>query len=357
MLGRGLRSRGPVPGRTRRRCCGSGLGLRAQQFHIENQQRIRGNVWPRARVRSRVRAARTAPSSHPASSARNASCQPLITPLAGKLAGVPRRVGAVELRAVDQLAAIVDRHFVGRGDRRRLGVPGLMTLYCNPEAVVCTPFSLPFLRQEVLRPQSCCARRRPALRRAQTPAAAAARPAWTSCPPCASFTPRVDRVDLHVVDPDAVQLLAEGEAEQIARLIVAERRSGRRRRGGADLGGRRRRRGGVLRERRRGGERAPGRRSRRRGESSDGVVCFMARTIPIRVCNCQRLFRRDARQRGLCPGGCARSRTAIVSRETQTSCAGLVGDLDAPNLAAAADVHGRAVPITRPCGPSARDWR
>src|SRR5208282_3330391 len=52
---------------------------------------------------------------------------------------------------------------------------------------------------------------------------------------------------------DAVQLLTQGEAEQIARLIVGECRGGRRGRRRTRTGGRGRgRRGGVLREDERG---------------------------------------------------------------------------------------------------------
>ena len=62
----------------------------------------------------------------------------------GKGRGHAARIRTVEFRAVDQLAAIVHGHAVGSAMGGAFLSPAARILYCSPEAVLTTPFSLPF---------------------------------------------------------------------------------------------------------------------------------------------------------------------------------------------------------------------
>ena len=128
-------------------------------------------------------------------------------------------------------AAVVHRHFVGR--RRSAGAlasPGFITLYCSPDAVVLHALLRCRSSPGTPPPRSCCVRPRPASTTSRTAGSAAARRASTVLPCNASFTPRITAVGCHLAgDADGMQLLAESEAEQIARLLVGDRRG----RGGA----------------------------------------------------------------------------------------------------------------------------
>ena len=72
----------------------------------------------------------------------SASCQPGNHPVHGKGGRLAALVGAVELRAVEQRAAIVHGHRIA-GLSDASPCPGFSTAYCRPLAVVTTPFFLP----------------------------------------------------------------------------------------------------------------------------------------------------------------------------------------------------------------------
>jgi len=115
----------------------------------------------------------------------NASCHPGITPFTAKVAGRAARVRAVELRSIQQFAAILYRHGVGGCDRGRpCGRPAKMTLYSRPEAGRRDAFSRARLWAREILGRRLVVRgsRLPSPNATKSCTCLAARPGWFSCP-------------------------------------------------------------------------------------------------------------------------------------------------------------------------------
>ena len=180
--------------------------------------------------------------------------------------------------------------------------PAARILYCRPEAVVFTPFSLPLRARNS---SAAVLLRAPwATIEARAYSCTCCRSAGVDFLPCnPSFKPRSMALGRDIgSDTDGVQLLAEREAEQIAGLLLRERRGCR---GRCRRGGRRRRRCGRRRafgaRQGRGGEQQ--RRSRRYVSAIDRWVVSWRERYPLQVAKASaRPSRgRPSDVRGACP--------------------------------------------------------